>query len=136
VLIYSAFADHPLVLAAIIAGADGLLSKQTLDEELCFAIRALARGRKYFPAVPAALMRALRERLEPRDRALFDMLIHGLAVPDMTARLRVTRAELETRRRVMLSTLAPNAARGGVTSPANAPLDYERSRRQKRYRAA
>ena len=37
VLIYSAFSDEALAVAAMIAGADGLLSKSAIGEELCLA---------------------------------------------------------------------------------------------------
>src|SRR5205823_12548768 len=87
VLIYSAFADHPLTVAAITAGAHGLLSKEALAEELCVAIRRLAGGRQHFPTVPASLTRTLRARLGRRDQAVFDMLLHGIPAQHIAARL-------------------------------------------------
>ena len=68
VLIYSAFADVALAAAALVAGADGLLRKTALAEELCIAIRRLFHGRQYFPAIPEATAAALRSRLEARDQ--------------------------------------------------------------------
>ena len=68
-LIYSAFADTTLAVAALVAGADGLLPKATLGEELTIAIRRLVHGRQYFPAVPASVAAALSARLDPGDRA-------------------------------------------------------------------
>lgn len=136
VLIYSTFADQALALAAIIAGADGLLSKRTLDEELCIAIRRLARGRQHFPAVPASFSRALRARLEPRDQAIFDMLIHGLPTREVTARRGTTPAKLEARREAILRAIAPKTGRPRGPRPVHAPLDYQRPLRRPRYRAA
>ncbi len=78
VLIYSAFADAQLAVAAIVAGADGLLAKATLAEELSVAIRRLASGRQYFPAIPPSLAAALCARFEPVDQAICSMLIHGV----------------------------------------------------------
>jgi hypothetical protein len=60
-------------LNALIVGADGLLGKHELGEEVCGAIRRLARGRHNLPAVNAeltarrtAMLRALSpSRYEP-----------------------------------------------------------------------
>jgi DNA-binding NarL/FixJ family response regulator len=136
VLIYSAFADLPLAIAAIVAGADGLLSKSAIAEELCIAIRRLFHGRQYLPAIPDSIAGALRSRLEPADRSIFSMLIHGLPPAKISSRLGISRAELEARRRAMLQAIAPKAGRGAEGEPATAPLDYDRSARRRRYRSA
>jgi two-component system, NarL family, response regulator DevR len=136
VLIYSAFADLPLAIAAIVAGADGLLSKSAIAEELCIAIRRLFHGRQYLPAIPDSIAGALRSRLEPRDQSTFSMLIHGLSPAEISSRLGLSRAELEARRRAMLQAIAPKAARGGGGEPATAPLDYDRSTRRRGYPTA
>jgi DNA-binding NarL/FixJ family response regulator len=132
VLIYSAFADTTLAVAAIVAGADGLLSKTALNEELCIAIRRLFRGRDYFPAIPESITGALRAQLEPRDRVIFSMLIDGYGRAEVGSRLGITPAELEQRRRVMLRTLSPSAR---LTDPARGSLDYDRPRRRRRFPA-
>jgi DNA-binding NarL/FixJ family response regulator len=133
VLIYSGFADLPLAIAAIVAGADGLLSKSALAEELCIAIRRLFHGRQYFPAIPDSIAAALRLRLQERDRAIFSMLVHGVASAEIRARLRIDRGELEARRRVMLRAIAPNAVHKSFAGPVHEPLDYDRSRRRRRF---
>jgi DNA-binding NarL/FixJ family response regulator len=136
VLIYSAFADATLAAAAIIAGADGLLAKTALTEELCIAIRRLFHGREYFPAIPASIAAALRSRLQTRDRVIFSMLIHGVAPREINSLVGTTAAELEERRQAIVTAIAPNAARSGGTVLAHRPLDYEGPRRRKRYPAA
>jgi DNA-binding NarL/FixJ family response regulator len=132
VLIYSAFADVPLATAAIVAGADGMVSKSALAEELTIAIRRLFHGRQYFPAIPESISAALCSRLEPRDRAIFSMLIHGLRPQEVAARLGITRSELEARRQVILRAIAPHAA---PSQGVHTPLDYERPRRRPRFPA-
>lgn len=135
VLIYSAFADYALTVAAIVAGADGLLSKSALDQELCAAIRRLAGGRQHFPAVPGSLVRALRTQLGRRDQAIFDMLLHGIPADEVAARLGIAWPLLEARREAILEAIAPKAGRPGIPR-ARAPLDYDRPRRRPRHRAA
>jgi DNA-binding NarL/FixJ family response regulator len=135
VLIYSAFADATLAAAAIVAGADGLLAKTALGEELCIAIRRLIHGREYFPAIPASVAAALRSRLLTRDQAIFSMLMHGVAPSEVNSLLGTTAAELEERRRVIVGAIAPSTGCTNGTVVRHPPLDYERPRRRRRYPA-
>jgi len=129
VLIYSAFADSPLAVAALVAGADGLLSKTSLGDELCHAIRELFRGRRYLPAVPEALAQALSMQLPPDDRASFWMLLADVEPDEIAKRLRLTPRQLDDQRERMLLALAPAAH----ANQSHAPLDYDRARRHARY---
>jgi DNA-binding NarL/FixJ family response regulator len=133
VLIYSAFADTSLAAAALVAGADGLLRKTALAEELCIAIRRLFHGRQYFPAIPEETVAALRSRLEAQDQPIFSMLIHGLRATEVRARLGITREELETRRQVIVRVIAPSTFRARLEGAPRSPLDYERRRRGPRH---
>ena len=65
VLIYSAFADETLAVTAIIAGADGLLPKTALGDELAVAIRRLFQGDRYPPAIQRSVSDAMCARLDP-----------------------------------------------------------------------
>lgn len=136
VLIYSAFADTVLAVAAVVAGADGLLPKTTLVEELTVAIRRLANGGQYLPGIPESITAALGSRLERGDQAIFSMLIHGIAPQEICARLGIAPAELETRRQLILRAIAPKPTRPTVPHAVQPPLDYERPRRRRRYPAA
>jgi DNA-binding NarL/FixJ family response regulator len=135
VLIYSAFADAHLAVAAIVAGADGLLAKTTLAEELSLAIRWLAQRRQYFPAIPPSVAATLCARLEPVDQAICSMLIHGVPPVEIAERLGLTPLELDERRESILQVIAPRTARTSVLDAARAPLDYDRPRRGRRYPA-
>lgn len=136
VIIYSAFADVVLTVASVVAGADGLLSKAALADELPIAIRRVIRGRKHFPAPPQPITAALRSRLEPRDQAMFSMLMHGDAPAEISSRLKIAGPELEVRRENILRAIAPGAEPIRLPGAATAPLDYQRARRRPRYRAA
>lgn len=130
VLIYSAFADSALAAAALIAGADGLLSKTSLGEELCDAVRELSHGRRYLPSVPQPISSALCSQLASGDQAIFQMLLADVEPAEIAERLEISEAQLDDRRGVMLRTLAPAAS---VRSVTGAPLDYERPRRRAEY---
>jgi hypothetical protein len=59
------------------------------------------------------------------------MLVHGVAPAEISKRLRLAASELRARRREIVRAIAPSPKRSTV--PA-VPLDYERSRRRRRYR--
>lgn len=128
VLVYSAFADGSLGALAVIAGADGLLGKHELGEELCRAVRRLARGDHHLPAINRSVANTLRSRLEPRDQAIFGMLLHGIAPELIAERLRITQDELNVRRSVILASLKRGRGPSAISSGTQAPLDYERPR--------
>ena len=123
-------------VATIVAGADGLLSKAALADELPIAIRRLCRGRKHFPAPPQPITAALRSRLEPDDQPIFSMLMRGVAPTEISSRLRITRSKLEARREAIVRAIAPGAAVIALPGAGHARLDYQRARRRPRYRAA
>lgn len=136
VLIYSAFADGALTVMALVAGADGLLGKHDIADELCGAVRRLARGDHHLPAVSSSIAHAMRCRLAPRDQAIFGMLLHGVAPDVISERLGITLEELHSRRSHMLRSFKPARPPSALPTATRAPLDYERRRRSTAHRAA
>jgi two-component system, NarL family, response regulator DevR len=134
VLIYSAFTDDALAIAAVVAGADGLLSKSSIGEELCVAIRRLAAGHRYLPSISASVTRAMSARLDRRQRTIVAMLVHGISPEQITARLPITTQQLETQQTAILAMLAPAATRARQPAWTRKPLDYERASRSSRLR--
>jgi DNA-binding NarL/FixJ family response regulator len=125
VLIYSAFADEVLAVAAIVAGADGLLDKRSLGEELCNVVRRLANGRRYMPAISRSIIRALGSQLGPRDETVFGMLLHGVEAREVTERMTMSDSQLASSRWRILLGLAPKIGASGVAPKRHMPLDYE-----------
>ncbi len=130
VLIYSAFAGSPLTPAALVAGADGLLSTTSLGDELCHVIRELFNGRRYLPAVPEALAQALSAQLRPDDRAILSMLLADVEPDEIAQRLRLSPRQLDDQRGRMLLALTHAAHAAGQS---HASLDYDRARRHAHY---
>ena len=120
------------VVAAVVAGADGLLGKTTLGEELPVVIRRLFYGGQYFPSVPQSLTAALGARVEACDQAVFSMLMHGVGADEVAERLGLTPTELEAHRQSIVRAIAPNAGRALPGDAPGAALDYERGRRRPR----
>jgi DNA-binding NarL/FixJ family response regulator len=131
VLIYSAFADAALAVTALIAGADGLLAKDELGEELCRAIRGLVCGRHRLPAITTSVARVMRSQLEPGDQAIFGMMMHGVPADEIAERLHITEDDLHIRRSIMLRALKRDQLFPGPSLGARAALDYERPKRRR-----
>jgi len=124
VLIYSAFADEVLAAAAIVAGAEGLLDKRSLGEELCNGVRDLAHGRRSLPAISRSTIQVLGSQLGPRDEAAFGMLMHGVEPEEILTRMGMSAGDLATSRSRTLLALAPKLDRSAAGRRQQAPLDY------------
>lgn len=133
VLIFSAFADHALATAAIVAGADGLLGKTSLGVELTTAIRELASGRQYLPALPESTVELMASQLRRSDQTIFWMLLRGRAPEEISEQLGIEPEELDYRRAGMLLLLARFS--GTAVGGAYSSLDYDRPNRHPRRRA-
>lgn len=105
VLIYSAYYDGVLAASAVVAEADGLVSKGGLGAELCEAIRTVAGGRSSFPVVPWQLAETMRRRLQDEEQAIFGMTLAGIAPAEIAQTLGLSSAELESRLWEMLRKL-------------------------------
>jgi len=118
VLLYSAYADGSLAAAAVVAGADAVVSKGTLGEEVVRTVRVLSHGRRAIPPIPRAVQRSLRARLEPADQTILGMLLSGIAPSEIVDVLGISPSRLESRRTAMLRTLMAVAPRGRSLEPA------------------
>ena len=105
VVIYSAYCEGPLAVAAVVAEADWLASKAAVGSEICGIVRAVARGRTSLPAVPGALVGAMRGRLCAEDQAIFGMLLAGIDGAEISATIGLSRAALDARMWGMLGKL-------------------------------
>lgn len=105
VVIYSAYCDGLLAVAAVVAEADGLVSKGGLGSDLCDAIRSVAGGRSLLPMVPWQLAEVVRRRLNGEEQAIFGMSRAGIAPVEIAKTLRISESGLESRMWEMLRKL-------------------------------
>src|SRR5205085_315604 len=105
VVIYSAYASGHLAASCVIAEADGLVSKGGPGSELCDAIRSVARGGCHLPPVPSDLADLLHARLDPKEQAIFGMLLAGIPRVEIAQTLGSSRAGLESHAAAMLGKL-------------------------------
>lgn len=102
VIVFSAYADERLELAALLAGADDVLSKNSLGLELCHRIEALSRGGERSFSISARTLAAIGDELEVDDRLILGMLAAGSDPEEITSVLDLTLEELDVRRSEML----------------------------------
>ena len=118
VVILSMHADESYVLRALKSGARGYLLKDSPEEDLINAIRAVHRGKAFFsPEISKMLaedyMRQMRQRgvedsyelLTPREREILQMLGEGNSNKDVATKLNLSLHTIETHRGNILEKL-------------------------------
>ena len=118
VVILSMHADESYVLRALKSGARGYLLKDSPEEDLIHAIRAVHDGKAFFsPEISKMLaedyMRQMRQRgvedsyelLTPREREILQMLGEGNSNKEVAAKLNLSLHTVETHRGNLLEKL-------------------------------
>jgi DNA-binding NarL/FixJ family response regulator len=111
VLLYTAFADARLGVAAVVAGARGLIGKGADPDALADAVRAVGRGDIILPPPSPEALAVSASRLDPQDLPALGMLLHGTPPEDIARTLAVAASWLGARRWAMLERLT--GGRGG-----------------------
>jgi DNA-binding NarL/FixJ family response regulator len=121
VVLYSAYADGPLAVAGVIAGADGVVPKAALASELCDTVRTVAAGGTAIPPAPPSAQAIVAARLDPDDLPILAMLLDGTP-PDEIARVLGMRPKwLAARRWAMLERLRRLPTRRDSTAAREDP---------------
>jgi len=104
-------------LHAIKAGAQGYLLKSTLRKELVEAIRALAAGRRHFPAeIAAELAESLgQEALSPRELQVLQRVAQGAANKQIANELGISEDTIKGHLRSIMDKLSANNRTHAVT---------------------
>jgi two-component system, NarL family, response regulator NreC len=118
VIVLSMHADESYVLRALDAGARAYLLKDATDEDLLPALRAVARGKRFFsPAIAGVLaedyVRQMQARglddsyglLTDREKEVLQLLAEGRANKDVAAVLQVGVSTVETHRANLMQKL-------------------------------
>lgn len=105
ILLYSTRADDAFATAAALAGADGIVPKNSRADVLLGAIRAAAEGRLQPLVADAVTIEAASSRLSEDDRPVMDMLLNGVELPVIARRLGVTRKDASARAERIISEL-------------------------------
>src|SRR3954449_276378 len=105
VVIYTAYADDLVALAALVAGASSVVSKGRLGSELVNAVRAAARGGSVRPRITIDGLVEAAGRVDPDDIPILGMLVHGTSPAEIGEVLGVHERELAGRRKRMVRVL-------------------------------
>jgi DNA-binding NarL/FixJ family response regulator len=112
VLIYSAYADAALAIAAIVAGADGIASKSTDAHELFEAIRLIFRGKTVMPPVPRELLDSATAELSPEELPVFGLLMDRTPPAEIARTLGLHERDVVEQTRAIIGKLQPKAPGG------------------------
>jgi DNA-binding NarL/FixJ family response regulator len=123
VIMLSMYRDETYILRALTAGARGYLLKDTAEEEILPAVRAVLRGISYFsPAISQTLLddhvRYLQKRglqdsydlLTEREKEVLQLLAEGRSNKDVAAVLNLSLSTIETHRTNMMQKLNLHSA--------------------------
>jgi DNA-binding NarL/FixJ family response regulator len=107
VVIYSAYSGHALVLAARVAGANGVVDKAAPVQQLLAAIRAAPAGQLAMPTVPQDAYEAAIANVDDEDMPVLAMLLAGAPLHAIAHALRTDQTEVSRRAQRIVGRLRP-----------------------------
>lgn len=107
VVIFTAFAEPELELAAALSGVDAVLDKASPVEMIFSTIRAVAAGRTVIGPIPPRVMRAGASLIDPRDQTIFGLAVAGEPPDEIAAVLGMDAQDVRRRLRSMIEWLRP-----------------------------
>jgi two-component system, NarL family, response regulator DevR len=121
VLIYSAYADERLRVAARVAGADGLLDKNSSALDLVQAIRSVHSGRRLLePIEPRDVQDAMRS-LDRQDAQILEMLLDDTPPSEIAVALSMSPASVGRRVHDILGRLCAEPPWTSADIPCDRP---------------
>ena len=110
VVLYAAEPSAELILAAEVAGVDGVADKAAATFELLGVLRCVAAGAHAVPEVGPRQQSRAAGRLDPRDRPIFAMRLAGTSPRDIAEVVGLGIAALNARIQAIVTQLVPVAA--------------------------
>jgi DNA-binding NarL/FixJ family response regulator len=114
VALYSAYARGELAIPATLAGADGVIGKNSTTRELFEAIRSIAAGERVLPPIPRELQEQAAKRLDAEDLPILGMALEQTSRADMQRVLSLDPADLARRIDRMIGRLRVEVPHAGV----------------------
>lgn len=107
VMIYSAFAEPQLSLAAALSGVDAVLDKASPVDAIFETLRAVAAGKTRIGPIPPHVMRAGASLIDPQDQSIFGLAIAGEPASEIAAVLGMDEHAVNCRMKSMVEWLRP-----------------------------
>ena len=105
IVYYAVAPTSELVVAATLAGVDGIVDKASDTRDLLHAIRAVAGGERILPRVAPPAQAQAAARLDVHDRRLFTMRLAGRSPREIAASAGLTVAALNARIQAIVAQL-------------------------------
>ncbi len=106
VVLHVAHRTPQLLVAAWVAGAEGLAGAGTPPSRLTEIVRLAAAGRRTLPRPAIPAVRAAGRRLEPIDLSVFGMRMHDVPSHEISGALRLDPLEVDRRVRSLVAHLS------------------------------
>jgi two-component system, NarL family, response regulator DevR len=107
VMIYSAFAEPQLSLAAALSGVDAVLDKASPVEAIFETLRAVASGKTRIGPIPPHVMRAGASLIDPQDQSIMGLAVAGEPASEIAAVLNMDERAVKRRMKSMVDWLRP-----------------------------
>jgi DNA-binding NarL/FixJ family response regulator len=107
VVVYTAFADAQLSLAAALAGVDAVLDKNSPVEAMFETLRAVMAGRTLIGPIPPRVMQAGVALIDPQDQSIFGLAVAGEPAEEIAAVLGMDTRTVKRRLKSMVEWLRP-----------------------------
>jgi DNA-binding NarL/FixJ family response regulator len=107
VVIYSAFAEPRLSLAAALSGAEAVLDKNRSVDAIFETIRGVAAGKSYLELIPLEAVRDGAQLIDPQDQSIFGLALAGEQAAEIASVLRIDEHAVRRRLRLMIQWLGP-----------------------------
>ncbi len=104
-----------MLVAAALAGIDGIVAKTSGASQLLETIRSVASGASTLPPVGPALKGNAARRLDPGDHAILAMRVAGHTLAEIADTLWLQQTELARRIQTMIARLVGD--RGAIPAP-------------------
>jgi two-component system, NarL family, response regulator DevR len=121
VLIYSAYADERLGVAARVAGADGLLGKNASAIDLVQAIRNVHGGTQLFERIGPDDVQQAMQLLDQQEAQILEMLLRGTPPSEIAVALGVPLASVDRRVSDILDCLCVESPVAAADEPCDRP---------------
>jgi two-component system response regulator DevR len=121
VLIYTAYADERLRVAARVAGADGVLDKNSSALDLVQAIRVVHGGRQMLEPIRPGDVQCAMRLLDPQEAQILEMLLGEMSSSEIAVALRVPPTNIGRRVSEMLDRLCVEPPWSAADNPCERP---------------
>ncbi len=108
VVIYSAFAEPRLGLAAALSGAEAVLDKNRSIEAIFETVRAVAGGKDLIQPLALPALRDAGWLVDPQEQAIFGLAVAGETAADIARVLRMDEQAVSRTIRTMVEKLGPS----------------------------